>query len=61
MIPSFGCDQEGRRLSWETGNEEVNFEVFPERYDREAISYLEGERVPKNWGIVTGGIRKVFD
>ena len=39
----------------------MGFEVFPERCDRGAISYLEGEGVPKNWGIVTEGIRKVFD
>ena len=38
----------GRKLSWETRIEEVGFEVFPERCDRWAISYLEGERVPKN-------------
>ena len=37
----------------------MSFEVFPERYDRGAISYLEGEGVPKNWGVVTEGIRKV--
>ena len=47
--------------SWETGVEEVGFEVFPERCDRGAISYLEGERVPKNWGKVNETIRKVFD
>ena len=51
------CDQEGRRLSWETGIEEVCFEVFHERCDRGAICYLEGERIPKNWGIVTERIR----
>ena len=56
-----GFGQEGRRLSWETGNEEVGFEMFPERCDRVAISYLEGEGVPENWGIVTERIRKVFD
>ena len=38
----------------------MGFEVFSERYDRGAISNLEGERVPKNWGIVSEGIRKVF-
>ena len=59
--PSCGCDQEGRRLSWETGIEEVGFEVFLDRCDRGAISYLEGERVPKNWGVVTERSRKVFD
>ena len=41
--------------------EEVGFEVFPERCNRGAITYLEGQRVPKNWGIVTERIRKVFD
>ena len=39
----------------------MSFKVFPERCDRGAISYLEGERVPKNWGVVTERIRKVFD
>ena len=60
-IRSCGCDQEGRKLSWETGITEVGFEVFPERCDRGAISYLEGERVPKNWGIVTEKIGEKFD
>ena len=27
--------------------------MFSERCDRGAISYLEGERVPKNWCLVT--------
>ena len=53
VIRSYGCDQEGSKLSWETGIKEVGFEVFPERCNRGAISYLEGERVPKNWGVVT--------
>ena len=35
--------------------------MFPKRCDRGTVSYLEGERVPKNWGIVTEGIREVFD
>ena len=35
--------------------------MFPERCDRGAISYLERERVPKNWSIVTENIRKVFE
>ena len=32
MVCSCGCDQEGRKLSWETGVKEVDFEfeVFPE-------------------------------
>ena len=38
----------------------MGVEVFPERYDREAISYLDGERVPKNSGAVTERIRKVI-
>ena len=55
MIRSYWCDREGKRLSCETGIEEVGFGVFPERCDRGTvtISYLERERVPKNWGIVT--------
>ena len=61
MVWICGYDQEGRILSWDTGVEDVGFEVFPERCDRGAISYLEGERVPKNWGIVSERIRKVFD
>ena len=60
VIQNFGCDQEGR-LSWEIRVEEVGFEVFPKRCDSGTVSYLEGERVPKNWGIVTEGIREVFD
>ena len=39
----------------------MGFEVFPEKCNRGAISYLEGEGVPKNREIVTEGIRKVFD
>ena len=38
----------------------MNFEVLPEGYDRGTISYLEGERVLKNRGIVAERIRKVF-
>ena len=34
--------------------------MFPEGCDRGTVSYLERERVPKNWGIVTGKIQKVF-
>ena len=30
MIQSYGCDQDGRRLSLKNGVEEVGFEVFPE-------------------------------
>ena len=61
VIRSCGCDQEGRKLSWETGIKEVGFEVFPERCDRGAISYLEGEGVPKNRDIVTERIGEKFD
>ena len=31
--------------------------MFPERCYRGTLSYLEGERVPKNWGVVTKRIR----
>ena len=48
MIQSYGWDQKGRRLSCETGVEEVGFEVFCEACDRGAISYLKGKRVPQN-------------
>ena len=58
MIPSYVSDQKGRRLSWETRVEQVGFEVFPERCDRGAISYFEGERVPKSRGIVTEELEK---
>ena len=60
-IRNCGCDQEGRKLSWETGIKEMGFEVFPERCYGGAISYLEGERVPKNRGIVTERIGEKFD
>ena len=55
------CDREGRRPKWETGIEEVGFEVFPERCERGTVCSLEGEGVPKNWGIVTERIITVFD
>ena len=35
----------------EIGIEEVGFEVFPERSDRGAISYLKGERDSKSSGV----------
>ena len=60
VIRSCGSDQEGRKLSWETGIKEVGFDVFPERCCRGAISYLEGERVPNNWGVVTKRIGEKF-
>ena len=61
VILGCGCDQEGRKLSWETGIKEMGFEVCPERWDRGAISYLEGERVPKNRGVVTKRTGEKFD
>ena len=48
------------RLSWEARAEEVSFNVFPKRYNRGTIFYMERERVPKGRGIVTEGVRKVF-
>ena len=39
----------------------MGFEVLPERCNRGTVSYMKKEKVPKNWGIVTEGIRKVFD
>ena len=48
MIRSYGCDQKGRRPSWEIRVEQAGFEVFAERCDRGVISYLKGERVPKS-------------
>ena len=61
VIQDCGCDQEGRKLSWETRAEEVGFEVLPKRCNRGTVSYMKGVKVPKDWGIVTEGIRKVFD
>ena len=60
-IRNCGYDQEGRKLSWETEIKEVSFDVLPERCVKGAISYFEGERVPKNWGIVTERIGEKFD
>ena len=34
--------------------------MFPKKWDRGTVSYLTGGKVPKNWGIVTEGIREVF-
>ena len=39
----------------------MGFDMLPERCDRGAISYLEGEGVPKNWCMVTEKIREKFD
>ena len=33
--------------------------MLPKRHNRGTVSYRKGERVPKDWGIVTEGIRKV--
>ena len=35
--------------------------MLPKRCNRGTISYMKRERVPKDWRIVTEGIRKVFD
>ena len=61
VIQDCRCDQEGRKLSWETRAEEVGFEVLPKRCNTGTVSYMKGERVPKDRGIVTEGIREVFD
>ena len=49
------------KLSWEARAEEVSFKVLPKRCNRGTISYMKRERVPKDRGIVTEGIRKVFN
>ena len=49
------------KLSWETRAEEVGFEVLPKRCNRGTVTYMKGERVPKDWCIVTEAIRQVFD
>ena len=61
VIQECGCDQEGRKLSWETRAEEVGFEVLPKRCNRGTVSYIKGERAPKDRCIVTEGIRKMLD
>ena len=50
VIQDCGCDQEGIKLSWETRAEEVGFEVLPKRCNRGTVSYMKGERVPKEQG-----------
>ena len=50
----------GVKLGGETGVKQVSFQVFPKGCDRGIISYLKGERVPKNRGKVTERIRKMF-
>ena len=61
VIQDCGCDREGRKTKLGARAEEVSFEVLPERCNRGTISYMEMERVPKGTGIVTEGIRKVFN
>ena len=39
VIQSYRCEQKGRRVSWETGVQQVGFQVFPEGCDRGAISF----------------------
>ena len=58
----YGCDQMGRELSGLTGVTQVSFQVLPKGSNRQAISYLEGEIVPKNRGIMTDRIQtSMFD
>ena len=35
--------------------------MLPKRCIRGTVSYMKGESVPKDWDIVTEGIREVFD
>ena len=49
------------KLNREVRAEEVSFEVLLKKCHRGTISYMERERVPKCRGIVTEGIRKVFN
>ena len=49
------------KLSWEARAEDVSFKVLPKRCNRGTVSYMERERVPKDRGILTEGIRKVFN
>ena len=50
----------GRILSGETRIKQVSFQMFPEGSDRQAISYLEYERVPESWCIMIEEIKKMF-
>ena len=58
VIQDCGCDKEGRKLSWETRTEDVGFKLLPKRCNRGTVSYMKGEIVPNDWGIVTEGILK---
>ena len=49
------------RISWEARAEEVSFKVLPKTCNRGIVSYMKKERVSKIRGIVTEGIRKVFN
>ena len=57
-IQDCGFDQAGRKVSRETRAKEVGFEVLHKRCNRGTVSYMKGERVPKDLGIVTEGIQK---
>ena len=35
--------------------------MLPKRCSRGTVSFMKGERVPKDWGMMTEGIRKAFD
>ena len=52
-VPEFWLTPRGTETKLETRSEKAGFEVFPERCNRGTVSYLEGEGVPKNWGVVT--------
>ena len=48
VIQDCGCDQEGRKLSLETRAEEVHGFLLPKRCNSGTVSYMKGERVPKD-------------
>ena len=50
VIPDCGCDQEGRKLSWETRAEEVGFEVLPKRCNRGTVSCMKTGKSSKGQG-----------
>ena len=50
VIQDCGCDQEGKKLSWETRAEEVGFEVLPKICNRGTVSYMKGEKSSKGHG-----------
>ena len=61
MIQSFGCDQQGRILIWETGVKEVGFVMFSEIYHTGAISFRKEKEFLRTGGILIERIRKVFN